>query len=462
MRSDLEARLQRQRTFFQTGRTRDAGFRRGVLDALQAALQHYEGLLLEALRADLHKSPVQAWATELGPLHAELDYALRHLRRWMRPERRSTSWFVRPSRAYVQPEPRGVVLILSPWNYPVYLTLTPLVSALAAGNCVVLKPSERAPATARAIATLVSSTFDPDHVCVLFGGAELARELVALAFDRILYTGSTAVGREIMATAASNLTPLTLELGGKCPCLVCADAPLAPTARRIVWGKFLNAGQTCLAPDFVWAERPVVPGLLEQLVAAIREFYGDNPRTSADYGRIINRMHFDRLVGYLDQGRVVHGGEHDPEELYLAPTILADPPLTAPVMQEEIFGPVLPVLTFDDLEQVISELQKRPTPLAAYLFTRDRSRQQLVLERLRSGGICINDTVLQVALPTLPFGGLGASGLGSYHGKAGFDTFSHHRSVLRRSFAWDLPFRYPPVRFGLNGLKRALRVLLRA
>lgn len=453
--------LQQQRRFFRTGQTRSIAFRKKSLGALRSALQQHEATVLKALQQDLHKSPGQAWATELGPLHAELDYALRRLPRWMRPERRPTPWFAWPARAHLHPEPRGVVLILGPWNYPVNLMLTPLISALAAGNCVVLKPSEHAPATAQALATLIRDTFPAEHVSVICGGPEVARALVRLPYDMIFYTGNTAVGREIMAAAAANLTPLTLELGGKCPCLVCADAPLASTARRIAWGKFLNAGQTCVAPDFVWAERTIAAPLVEQLMTAIRDFYGDDPRTSPDYGRIVNRAHFDRLVSYLAQGRIVFGGEYDPEELYVAPTILVDAPWTAPVMQEEIFGPILPVLTFDHLEDVVAAWEDRPSPLAVYLFTRDRARQQLLLKRLRSGGVCLNDTVVQAALCTLPFGGLGASGLGSYHGKAGFDAFSHYRSVLNRSARCELPFRYPPLRLGLSALKRALRFVLR-
>jgi aldehyde dehydrogenase (NAD+) len=461
MQLGLEAIVRQQRIFFSSGHTWHVSFRQECLRALDAALEQHEPLLLEALHADLRKSPYQAQATELGPLRAELQHALRHLHRWVQPERRRVPWLTWPARAWIQPEPRGVVLILGPWNYPVSLALTPLVSALAAGNCVVLKPSERAPATAQALQRLIHQTFLPEHVNVVLGGPEVAQALVQQQFDALFYTGNTAVGRQIMAAAAPRLIPVTLELGGKCPCLVCADAHLESAARRIVWGKFLNAGQTCVAPDFVWVDRTVLPTLLQHLVDALRTLYGDQPRTHPEYGRIVNVAHFDRLLSYLTQGRIAHGGEYDRNDLYLAPTLLVDVPRNAPVLQEEIFGPILPVIEFATLEEVFAELQRRPVPLALYLFTQDRQCQKRVLEQVRSGGVCLNDTVLHAAIPTLPFGGLGESGVGSYHGKAGFDTFSHMRSVLQRSARWELPFRYPPRPLGLQGLKRALRVLLR-
>jgi acyl-CoA reductase-like NAD-dependent aldehyde dehydrogenase len=288
----------------------------------------------------------------------------------------------------------------------------------------------------------------------------VAEALLGARFDKIFFTGSTAVGRAVMAAAARHLTPVTLELGGKCPCIVCADAPLDVTARRIAWGKFMNAGQTCVAPDFVWVERPVREALLAALQGAIREFYGDDPRHSPDYGRIVHRRHFDRLRGLLNAGRVVCGGQHDPEALYFAPTILTDVPLDAPVMQEEIFGPILPVLAFDRLDEVLTLLAQRPTPLAVYLFCRDRATQARVLAETRSGGVCLNDTVVHLLSKALPFGGLGESGMGAYHGRAGFDTFSHHRPVLRRTFFPDFRLRYPPPRFGLRVFKRVARWLL--
>ncbi len=439
---------------------RPESFRREQLRRLEAALLADEPALLEALRADLRKPAQEAWASELGLVLSDVRHALRHLHDWMQPQRRRAPWLAWPARAWVQPEPYGVALILGPWNYPVQLLLSPLVGALAAGNCAVVKPSELAPQTAAVLARLLRGIFPEEYVAVVEGGPEMAEALLRERFDHIFFTGSTAVGRAVMAAAARHLTPVTLELGGKCPCLVCADTPIEVAARRIAWGKFLNAGQTCVAPDYVLVERAVAPALLAALPRVLRAFYGDDPRQSPDYGRIVNRRHFDRLIGYLNQGRIVCGGQHDAAELYVAPTILADVPPDAPVMQEEIFGPILPVVEVADLDAALTWLRDRPTPLALYLFTRDRRTQARVLAATRSGGVCLNDTVLHITGKDLPFGGLGESGMGRYHGRASFDCFSHQRAVLRRGFTWDLPGRFPPARLSLAALKRLGRLLL--
>jgi len=353
-----------------------------------------------------------------------------------------------------------VALIIGPWNYPFQLLLSPLVGALAAGNCAVLKPSELAPHTTIAIAELIRAIFPEEYVAVVPGERDTAEALLREKFDAIFFTGSSPVGRAVMAAAAQHLTPVTLEMGGKCPCLVCADAPLDIAARRIVWGKFMNAGQTCVAPDFVLVDRRVRVDLVESMKRVLREFYGDDPQRSPDYGRIVNRRHLERLGGYLEHGHIAHGGQHDPNDLYLAPTILTDVPLEAPAMRDEIFGPILPVLEFGQLDEALDLLRDRPTPLALYLFTRDRAVQARVLTATRSGGLCVNDTITHMIGKHLPFGGLGESGLGAYHGKASFDCFTHYRSILRRSFKPDLRFRYPPPRLSLAGLKRAYRFLL--
>ena len=304
----------------------------------------------------------------------------------------------------------------------------------------------------------MGATFAEDYVAVVQGDQAAGEALLREKFDTIFFTGSTNVGRAVMLAAAQHLTPVTLELGGKCPCLVCADAPLDVTARRIAWGKFMNAGQTCVAPDFVLVDRKVRDPLVAALKRTLREFYGDAPQQSASYGRIINRKHWERLNGYLASGQIAYGGQHDARDLYLAPTILTGVPADAPVMQEEIFGPILPVLDFDTLDDALAMLRDRPTPLALYLFSRDRATQERVLAATRSGGVCLNDTVTHMIGKDLPFGGLGESGLGAYHGRASFDCFSHHRSVLRRSFAFDSKLRYPPPRVSLTTLKRALPV----
>jgi aldehyde dehydrogenase (NAD+) len=457
----VTAIVRRARDFFATGATRPLAFRREQLQKLSTALHQHEPVLLAALQADLGKSPYQALATELGLVHAEINHAVRHLARWAKPSNRRTPWFVAPARGWVQPEPFGVALIVGPWNYPVLLLLSPLVSAIAAGNAVILKPSELAPHTAAALTALIAATFPTEYIGTINGGADVAEALLAEKFDKIFFTGSPRIGRVVMAAAARNLTPVTLELGGKCPAIICADAKVELVARRIVWGKYLNAGQTCVAPDHVRVHRNVRERFLQAMKQALLEFYGPDPRRSSDYGRIVNQKHFNRLLNYLGDGKIFHGGENDAQELYLAPTILTDIRPDAPVMQEEIFGPVLPVLEFDDLAETIAELQAAPTPLALYLFTESRTLENKIISEVRSGGVCVNDVIAHMIGTGLPFGGLGESGFGSYHGRAGFDAFSHQRSVLRRGTWLDLPFRYPPARLAIPTLKRALRFLLR-
>ena len=457
----VTATVHRARDFFATGATRPLAFRREQLQKLSTALQQYEPVILAALQADLGKSPYQALATELGLVHAEINHALRHLARWVAPSKRRTPWFVAPACGWVQPEPFGVALIVGTWNYPVQLLLSPLVSAIAAGNTAILKPSELAPRTAEVLTALVTEFFSPEYITAVNGGSEIAEALLQEKFGKIFFTGSARVGRIVMAAAARQLTPVTLELGGKCPAIVCADAKVELAARRIVWGKFLNAGQTCVAPDHVRVHRNVREPFLLAMQQALLEFYGPDPRRSFDYGRIVNQKHFNRQLNYLGDGKIFHGGESHAQELYLAPTILTAVPPDAAVMQEEIFGPVLPVLEFDDLTKTIAELQVAPTPLALYLFTENRTLENKIISEVRSGGVCVNDVIAHMIGTGLPFGGLGESGFGSYHGRAGFDAFSHQRAVLRRTTWLDLPFRYPPARLAYTSLKRALKFLLR-
>jgi aldehyde dehydrogenase (NAD+) len=449
--------ITRQRAFFQSGATASGEFRRARLKALADGLAARETAILEALHADLRKSPHEAYASELGFVLGEIRHALAGLGRWMRPERRKPPFLAWPARAEVRRDPFGVALIIGPWNYPLQLLLTPLVGAIAAGNTAVLKPSEFAPHTAAVIAGMMADLFDDEFVAVVEGDRECAERLLREKFDTIFLTGSTATGRAVMAAAARHLTPVTLELGGKSPCIVCADAPVEMTARRIVWGKFMNAGQTCVAPDHLWVDRQIMPALLEALKKALREFYGEDPQHSADYGRIIHRRHFDRLLAFLSEGRIVHGGRADAADLYLEPTLLTEVGPEHSVMQEEIFGPVLPVMEFGDLGEVLDRLRGEPAPLALYLFTADRRLRERVIGETRSGGVCVNDTISQILGRDLPFGGLGESGMGSCHGRASFDCFTHQRTVLTRSLAVDPAFRYPPPRASLAVLKRLLR-----
>ena len=456
---DFAPLIASQRAYFHSGATRSLEFRRAQLGALFAALVAHEGALLAALQADLRKSPHDAYATELGLVYGEIRHALRHLAAWMRPERRRAPLLAWPARGWIQPDPRGVALIIGPWNYPLQLLLMPLVGAIAAGNCAVLKPSEFAPHTAALLGQILAAAFPPHYIALAQGEQATAEALLLEKFDQVFFTGSSHTGRAVMSAAARHLTPVTLELGGKSPCIVAADAPIEVTARRIVWGKFLNAGQTCVAPDFVLVDRRVAGALLEAMQTALRDFHGADPQQSPDYGRIVNRRHFDRLTRYLGDGRIACGGRRDAADLYLEPAILTDVSWDAPVMREEIFGPILPVLEFAELDEVLARLSERPVPLALYLFTRDRAIRQRVLAGTRSGGVCLNDTLTHILGNDLPFGGCGESGMGAYHGRASFECFSHRRSVLSRSLALDPSVRYPPTRVTLPVLKRILRCL---
>lgn len=447
------------RAFFETGATRALEYREERLRALARAVDTHEKALLAALRADLGKPATEAYVSEIAFVQADIAHALRHLRRWARPRRARVPWIAWPARAEVRPEPLGVALVLGPWNYPFQLLFSPLVGALAAGNCAVLKPSELAPRTSAATAELVRAHFPPEYLSVAEGGRETAEALLRERFDHVFFTGGGEAGRAVMAAAARHLTPVTLELGGKSPCIVCADADPELAARRILWGKTLNAGQTCVAPDFVLADARIKDALLDALGRTLRRFFGDNPAASPDYGRIVNRRHFDRLTAYLGQGRIVHGGRHDAETLYIEPTILADPAPDAPVMREEIFGPVLPVLGFDALDAALARLRGMPRPLALYLFTNDAAVRERVLRETVSGGVCVNDTLSHIVGRDMPFGGVGESGMGAYHGKTGFDCFTHHRTVMRRGVFPDPALRYPPVRWGVESMRRAFRLI---
>ena len=457
---EFTATVRRHRALFQSGATRPLEFRRAQLEKLLAALEENEAALLAALHADLHKSADQAYVTEIALVQMEIRCALKNLKRWTAPKRCRTPWFVAPARGWTQPEPFGVALIFSPWNYPLQLLFMPLVSAIAAGNCVVLKPSELAPHTSEAMVKLIRENFAEEFVSIATGGVDVAEALLRERFDKIFFTGSATAGRAVMAAAARHLTPVTLELGGKCPAIVCADAPIELAARRIAWGKFLNTGQTCVAPDFVLVERRVRDAFVAALQKSLLEFYGADPSQSKDYGRIVNQRHFDRLINYLRAGKIIHGGAHDAKDLFIAPTILADVSLDSSVMQEEIFGPILPVLEFDKLDDALALLRSRPTPLALYVFTQDRAVETRVLTEARSGGACVNDVVSQMVGTGLPFGGLGESGMGAYHGRVGFEAFTHQRAVLRRALWLDPPFRYPPPKFSLATLKQAIKFLL--
>ena len=455
----LAAPISQLRQSVSDGHTRPLAWRLEQLDRLERALQERSDAVLAALASDLGKPAVEAFY-ELVAVQQELRLCRRRLRGWMAPQRVGLPLSLQPGQAEVLREPLGCVLIIGPWNYPFHLCLQPLVSALAAGNTAVLKPSEHAPATAALIAELIGAAFPPTTVQVVQGDGAAAAALLQERFDHIFFTGGERVGRLVMAAAAQHLTPVTLELGGKSPAVVLEDADLAVTARRLVWGKCLNAGQTCIAPDYLLLQRPVAEPLLALLRARIEACFGPDPLRSPDLGSIVNQAQYDRLTALLEgarqRGQLLHGGSCDPEHRRIAPSLIRVEGLDDPLMQEELFGPLLPVLVVDDLEEAIQLINLRPKPLALYLFTGQRRHQQTLLQHTSSGGVGLNDVVLQAGVPDLPFGGVGASGMGAYHGKAGFDTFSHRRSVLRRPFRLDAPFRYPPYAGRLPLIRRLL------
>ena len=451
--------IQAQRQYFASGATQQVAFRIEQMQKLEQALEQHEPALLQALAHDLAKPALEAYLSEIGQVRAEIKYAKQRLKRWARPHARATIMANKPGRSYVLAEPYGTVLIMGPWNYPVNLLLSPLIGAIAAGNTTILKPSELAPAVSEAVTTLIRETFDPAYVIAIPGDATVAQELLEESFDYIFFTGSTQVGRIVMEKAARHLTPVTLELGGKSPTLVWSDCDLEVTARRIAWGKFLNAGQTCVAPDYVLVHESIYEAFIEKLKKTIASFYGADPRQSRDYGRIVNLKHWERLQGYLSQGRIVFGGGVDREQRYIAPTLMTDVGEDAPLMTEEIFGPLLPIVKIKNYEEAKRFIKARPKPLALYVFARDKDLIQRLIREVPAGGVCVNDTISHLIGSELPFGGVGASGMGAYHGKASFDTFSHYKSVLERKTWLDFRMKYPPYKYGLEQIKRILKFM---
>ncbi|MER6350843.1 aldehyde dehydrogenase family protein [Streptomyces sp. NPDC001634] len=442
---DATETVSRLRTAFDTGHTKPLIWRKTQLRALRRLLTEHEQVFTAALHADLGKNTTEAYTTEIGFTVNEIDHTLRHLDRWLRPRRVSVPLSLAPARARTVREPLGTVLIISPWNYPLQLTLAPLVAALAAGNCAVVKPSELAPATSAALAHWLPQVLDPQAVAVVEGGVAETTALLEQRFDHVFYTGNGTVGRIVMAAAARHLTPVTLELGGKSPAVVEPGADLATAARRIAWGKFMNSGQTCVAPDYILAIGETAAGIEPHLVAAIREMYGDDPATSADYGRIVNERHFDRLTALLTDGRTVTGGEHDRPARYIAPTVLADVTPDSAVMREEVFGPILPIVPVPDLDAAISFITERDKPLALYAFTASQRSKRRLTTETSSGALAFGVPNAHLTVPGLPFGGVGESGLGRYHGSYSLDTFSHTKAVLDKPLLLDtLRLAYPP------------------
>lgn len=450
--------LAKMRDYFASGATRSEAFRKEQLLALKHAIKKNEAAINEALYADLRKSPEEVWVAETGIVLEEINNALKNLTRWMRPKKVRTNLLNLPSSSRIEAEPFGLTLIIAPWNYPLQLLLNPLVGAIAAGNCAVLKPSELAPATSALLKKMVDETFSPSYVaCVEGDGAEVVPALLREGkFDHVFYTGSTAVGRIVYKLAADQLIPVILELGGKSPCVIESDASLTVAAKRIALTKYNNAGQICVAPDYILVHASVKEKFIAELIKTLTQFFSEHPQLCPHYGRIINEKQFDRLVSYLPQGKVIYGGQHDRGTKFMAPTLLDDVALDAPVMNEEIFGPLLPILSYQSRKEALAIINRHPNPLAFYLYTNSRNNEKEWLQQVPAGGACVNNSVFHLLNHHLPFGGRGNSGLGAYHGKYSFDTFSHFKSVLRTPVWPDPSIKYPPFKGKLGLFKKLL------
>jgi aldehyde dehydrogenase (NAD+) len=450
------AMMKALRESFERGVTRPLGWRRAQLAAIETLLKENETRIANALAADLGKPDLEVYLGELSLLFKEIRHARQRLRRWARPRRVHTPLVGQPARSWVQPEPLGVVLIIGAWNYPVQLVVAPLIAAVAAGNCAVLKPSEVAASTAALMAELIPRYLDGGAVQVVEGAVDETTELLKQRFDHILYTGGAGVGRIVMRAAAEHLTPVTLELGGKSPCVIDEGADLVSAARRLTWGKCLNAGQTCIAPDYVLVTRAQREALIAAIGSELDAMYGEDRLKSDDYAKIVNHRHFDRLVAYLGDGDVAIGGRHDRDRCRIEPTVLTGVTPDSTIMREEVFGPILPVIEVDSLEAAVAFIRQREKPLAAYLFTRSRVSERLFVNAVSAGSMCINDVLMFMSVPDLPFGGVGMSGMGQYHGKAGFDRFSHLKAVMKRSRFPEIPLRFPPYTDFKNRMLRRL------
>ncbi|MCM3598803.1 aldehyde dehydrogenase [Metabacillus idriensis] len=453
----IQALLFNQRAYFLSGNTRSVQGRYDQLGKLSLAIKKKERAIMDALNKDLNKSEFEAYSTEIGILLEEISFSQKNLKKWAAPKKVKTAMTHIGTTGKIVPEPFGTALIIAPWNYPFQLAISPLVGAIAAGNTAVLKPSEFAPNVSSLLKDLVEEIFPSELVAVVEGGIETNQLLLDQKFDTIFFTGSVPVGKIVMEAASKHLTPVTLELGGKSPCIVHKDADLKLSAKRIAFGKFTNAGQTCIAPDYLLVHSDVKKEFLSLLQAEITEMFSENPLLNENYSRMISEKHFERLTEFFSDGKAILGGTADRNSLKIAPTILDEVKADAAVMQEEIFGPILPVMEYADLDEAITFIQARPKPLALYLFTASKQTEQQIIGQVSFGGGCINDTLMHIATPHLPFGGVGESGMGNYHGKYSFEAFSHYKSVLHQTTKFDFSFRYPNAKNGLKLIRRLLK-----
>lgn len=448
--------VDRQRTYFYTGETRPYAHRVKQLKKLKRMLKQYEENIYDVLKKDLNKGKHEVITTELGILHAEIDFTLKHLKDWMEDEPVPAPITHKGTKSYVAYEPYGVTVIISPWNYPIQLAIAPAIGAIAAGNTIILKPSEVTQHSSQLLHEMITDTFDQQYFTVVEGAKETTEQLLAQQVDYIFFTGSTPVGKKIMEQASKHVTPVTLELGGKSPAIIDQDCKINVTAKRIAWGKYTNAGQTCVAPDYVYVHRSIYKKFLKALKRQIRRMYSKDPLTNEQYVKIVSKRHFERLQQFLQEGTIIHGGKVDEERLIIEPTIVEDIHWDHAIMQEEIFGPILPILPYEEISDVISLIQRKDKPLALYYFGNSKTNEQKILSQIPFGGGCVNDTLYHLANPHLPFGGVGHSGMGAYHGKYSFETFSHKKSILKQTTLFDLPFRYPGGKLTKSIIKRLM------
>ena len=455
----IKACYNSQRNFFDTGKTKNIDFRIANLKKLKAIIKKNEEKILEALNKDLGKSNFEGYATEIGLVYEEINLSIKKIKKWSKREKVKSPIIYYPSKSYIYKEPYGVTLIIGPFNYPFQLVMAPLVGAICAGNTAIIKPSENTVNTAKLIEKIINENFEAEYLKVIepLGGKEVVTQLLELPVDYIFFTGSIKVGKIVMEKASKKLTPITLELGGKSPCIVDKDAKLEYAAKRIVWGKFINAGQTCVAPDYLYVHKEIKEELVKLIVMEIRKQYGEDLKSSPDYPRIVNKNAVDKLVKYISEGTVYFGGKYDKDNLFIEPTILTDIKENSLVMEEEIFGPILPVKEFDYLDEVTKYVNQKDKPLAIYYFSENKKKVEQILNDITCGGVTINDTIIHVANSNLPFGGVGTSGVGKYHGKASFDTFTHKKAVMNRGTFVEFNIRFAPFKNKINLLKKVMK-----
>lgn len=450
-KQELSQIIENQKIFFNSGATKTVEYRIIQLKNLLNTIEKYESEIINAVSKDLRRHEIDSYIGDISPIKQTIKFNLKNIKKWTKPKRVKS---IPGSTSYINPEPLGNVLIIAPWNYPVLTALDPLIGAITAGNCTIIKPSEISSNSEKIITKIISETFQPEYISVIEGGVEETSYLIQQKFDHIFFTGSTNVGKIVYEAASKNLTPVTLELGGKSPCVVDKDTDIKKTAKRIIWGKLFNNGQTCTAPDYVFVDEIIKEEFIVELKKSIKTFYNDNPKESKFYSRIICEKHFDRLSACLENTNIIYGGKTDRNDLYIEPTLILNPEIDSKIMQEEIFGPILPILEYKNVDDAIKFINSRPKPLALYVFSKNKNFYNSVVDKTSSGGMCINDTIMHVMSDELPFGGVGASGIGKYHGKYSFDTFSNYKSIFKNTFLFDRDITYPPYKFSLKNIKK--------